>query len=153
MGRTDKDEGNAFPRALEAALRSGSAITRTTWSETAPTMTMAAWEALSDPDAPLLGDDLPDLDAEDGSTLWTVGVERLSTDYGPGLTAHIDVPAFGSGDPFRLTLSEHGVAMAEVPADDTLDAMRRADELAKGLGWQLGQAPRGTSSAVSSREA
>ena len=38
------------------------------WKQDAPYMTRAAWEALSDPDAPLLGDDLPDLDEADGST-------------------------------------------------------------------------------------
>lgn len=100
MGRVDEDDEEAFRDVIGA-------ITSTSWADAPPRMSKAAWRMLSD-DGPLFGDNLPNLDVDDGSTQWNISLEALTADFGDGRTAIIAVPAFGSFLPITLTLLEHG---------------------------------------------
>ena len=134
VGQVDDDKEDAFMCGLDAALRAG-LILRTTWAHAPPTMSTAAWRAVSDCETPLLGDDLPYLCADDGSTRWAVCLDRLTADYGHGRTAIIAVSPLGCVAPTLITLLEGGEAVYEAAAEGTLDAMERADEEAVARGW------------------
>ena len=69
-----------------------------------------------------------------------VALDTLTADYGQGRAARIAAPPFGSGEPYRVVLTENEAALFEGISRDTLDAMQQVDERAEALGWPRGPA-------------